>query len=63
MFLTCPLIDRAITRFDRWSVSPMGVFQQLTMHAPVQPSLSSVGVRAEAAKRVAEVSAQARLLI
>ena len=39
-------------------MSAMAMFQQLTMHAPVQPSLSPVGVRAEAAKRVAEVSAK-----
>jgi hypothetical protein len=32
-------------------MSVIGMFQQLTMHAPVQPSLFPVGVRAEAAKR------------
>jgi hypothetical protein len=29
MFLTFPYIDQAITRFDRWSMSAMAMFQQL----------------------------------
>jgi hypothetical protein len=31
MFLTSPLIDQAITRFDRWSVSDMAISQQLAV--------------------------------
>jgi hypothetical protein len=28
MFLTSPYIEQAITRFDRWSLSVMAIFQQ-----------------------------------
>jgi hypothetical protein len=41
MFLTSPFIDQAIARFDRWSVSAMGILRQLLIwHTIIAQGLS-----------------------